>query len=288
MRLLSWMPPSVAVFVYTTVFKPKPLRLLAQAVIKRMIPRQIQIEGATLLLNQDDAVISGSLTLGCYESFARTFFATQLQPGQCVIDIGANIGLYTVMASQRVGPAGRVIAIEPDPVNISFLRGTLELNEMSNVTAVQAALSNETGSGLLFLDNLNKGRHCVFDPSGKRPSVKVELCRLDDLLDRLSVKTVDLIKMDVEGAEFLVVQGMTRMLEANPRLRIMTEFWPWGIRRCGGDPAALLATFRSARFEVHEVTDRECKLVPPAEDQRLLGLVRERQRTDLFLRRSQG
>jgi hypothetical protein len=136
------------------------------------------------------------------------------------------------------------------------------------------------------LNELNKGDHRIYDAAGNRPSVEVDLYRVDDLLDRLNVKRVDAIKMDVQGAEALAVEGMSRMLASQPNLRIMMEFWPWAIQRSGRDPAQFLEGFRRAGFQVSEVTDRQCEPRAPSDDKKLLALTRERQHTDLFLQKS--
>src|SRR2546422_10463960 len=108
MRLLSWMPPSAATFIYAVCLKPKPVRAAAQWIVKRIIPSRLTVDGIELVMNQDDAVVCGALTLGCYESVPRRIFRCLLKPGMTVVDVGANIGLYTAIAAGSVGPAGRV------------------------------------------------------------------------------------------------------------------------------------------------------------------------------------
>src|SRR2546427_5260387 len=91
MRLLSWMPPSAATFIYSVCLKPKPVRAVAQWLVKRIIPSRLTVDGIVLVMNQDDAIVCGALTLGCYETFPRRLFRDLLKPGMTVVDVGANI-----------------------------------------------------------------------------------------------------------------------------------------------------------------------------------------------------
>ena len=98
-KLLSWMPPKLAAWIYTVLLKPAPIRALAQRVICRFIPEEMPVRGVSLVLNQDDAIVSGNLALGCYETYNLDIFESLLRPGMCVVDVGANIGLYSAVAA---------------------------------------------------------------------------------------------------------------------------------------------------------------------------------------------
>ena len=284
-RPLSWMPPSAATFVYTTLLRPRPLRLLAQWVVKRWIPPRLEVDGVRLVLNRDDAIVSGALALGCYEGGPRRLFAAILEPGMTVVDVGANIGLYTAIAGRIVGPRGRVVAVEPEAVNCGFIRETAALNGLDHVVVVEAAASDAAGRGALFLNELNKADHRIYDRSGDRPSVEVELLRLDDLVERLGLDRVHVIKMDVQGAEAMALDGMVRTLSDHPGIRLMMEFWPWGIRQAGRDPGRVLAELRRLGFEVFEVGDTGCAFRDPGRDAELAGRTLERQHANLLLQR---
>src|SRR5258705_9563600 len=132
MRLLSWMPPSAATFIYAVCLKPKPVRAAAQWIVKRIIPSRLTVDGIELVMNQDDAVVCGALTLGCYESVPRRIFRCLLKPGMTVVDVGANIGLYTAIAAESAGPAGRGVAVEPQGPNRRPIPQTPELNPVQN------------------------------------------------------------------------------------------------------------------------------------------------------------
>src|ERR1700689_999285 len=107
----------VAEFVYTVMLRPKPLKAMANAVIRWCIPSRLKRHGAVILLNQQDAVVSGAITFGVYERAETAFFCAVCRPGMTFLDIGANIGYYAALASGRLGPHGRMIRLEPDPEN---------------------------------------------------------------------------------------------------------------------------------------------------------------------------
>jgi len=257
---------------------------LAQALVKTMIPEKISIRGVDLLLNKQDAVVSGALSLGCYETELLERFETALRPGMTVIDIGANIGLYTIIASRGVGPSGSVIAIEPAQENCSFIERSLALNQMRNATVFQKALGDKNGLISLFLCSNNKADHRVYDKSGTRKSVPVEMVRLDDLLKTTATSSVDVIKMDVQGAEAFALAGMRETLRTNQGVKVFMEFWPWGLRQAGSDPLKLLRDIRELGFKIYEFSDRTAEAIEITDDLELKCAL-ERQHANLFLER---
>jgi FkbM family methyltransferase len=284
--LLRWLPPSAAAYIYTVILKPKPLRALAQWVICKIIPAEILFREVRLVLNQRDAIVSGNLALGCYETGNLDVFENLLQPGQCVLDIGANIGLYSALACKRVGPTGRVIAVEPSAENCGFIRQTAERNGFAQLSVNQKAAGASRAEAFLYLCSNNKADHRVFDQSHQRDRVPVEILPLDDLLDGLQVTRVDVMKIDTQGYEAFVFDGMKRLLQDKRPLKIMMEFWPWGIEQSGRQPAELLQTIKAHGFTVTEIGDDGVSAAPLTDFTAILNLRLERQHTNLLLERS--
>src|SRR5580704_1223481 len=104
---------TVAEFLYTVALRPKPLKAIANAVIRRCIPRQVTRHGAVIVLNPNDPVVSGALTFGVYEKPETAFLLSVLRPGMTFLDVGANLGYYTALAIARVGKQGKIVALEP-------------------------------------------------------------------------------------------------------------------------------------------------------------------------------
>lgn len=281
--LLWWLPPSAAAFIYTVFLKPPPLRKLAHLAIQRMIPPELELYGVKVALNRRDAIVSGNLALGCYETYNLEFFRTLVQPGMNVLDVGANIGVYSAIGSRLTGPEGRVVAVEPSRDNCEFIRRTKSMNGFENLTVVQRAAGDRTGEARLYLNELNKADHRTFDPDGNRAYVSVDMVRLDDLVREMSLDAVDILKIDVQGFEAAVLDGMTALLGQERPLRILMEFWPWGVRKAGADPSVLLDRIIAHGFSVYEI-DGDAGTVRLLDDPRaLLTRSREREHADMFL-----
>jgi FkbM family methyltransferase len=159
-----------------------------------------------------------------------------LWPGMTVLDIGAHHGLYSLLASLRVGSKGRVIAFEPSARERTHLERHVRLNNCHNVVLEPAALGNETGEAELFLaDGYEDCCNSLRPPAvqGRTHTVRVPVLRLDDVLQKLEVRKVDFIKLDVEGAERDVLAGAQNLLKTSPRPVILVEVYdirtlPWG------------------------------------------------------------
>jgi FkbM family methyltransferase len=161
-----------------------------------------------------------------------------LQPGMTVLDIGAHHGLYTLLASKRVGGKGRVFAFEPSPRERRALNLHALLNFCRNVTVESVALGNQEATADLFVvQGGQTGCNSLRPPiviSGTSP-VRVRVTRLDSWLATHNVERVDFIKLDVEGGELEALKGAAELLKRRPRPVILAEVQdirtaPWGYR----------------------------------------------------------
>ena len=178
---------------------------------------------------------------GVFGEYETELVKEIVKPGAVVIDVGANIGYFTLLFSHLAGEGGKVYAFEPDPKNHELLLKNLDVNKVGNTTAVKKALSNKTGKTKLFLDQLNLGDMSMAAGNIDNPAgfLEVETITLDEYLAGEQEKRVDFIKIDVQGAEALVIEGAEKTIKtAKPK--ILLEFWPWGLRNLGSDPEALL------------------------------------------------
>ena len=184
-----------------------------------------------------------------------------------VIDIGASIGYYTIIAGKYVGKNGKVFAFEPEDRNFSLLSRNIVSNNLYNVIALKVALAGQSGDGLLYLDKDNKGHHSLSPP--KNPAAKeavlVELDTLDNILEKYGSPQIDLIKIDIEGAETLALEGMKKTIIKNPELVLFTEFYPAAIKRLGHSPFKFLADLQGAGFSLFEI-DEDRKSLKKVED----------------------
>jgi FkbM family methyltransferase len=148
--------------------------------------------------------------------------------GDTVVDVGAHIGLYSLIAAKRVGPSGKVIAIEPDPENFKILKKNILLNQLSNVEALECAVYSTRGKLRLFLPELEQGRtifNTVMQDRARTSTnfLEVEANTLDNILESINITEVNWIKIDVEGAELEVLKGAVNTLSSNKNIALVVE-----------------------------------------------------------------
>ncbi len=207
------------------------------------------VNGMTMFLDtRDHGIGKPLLTAGAYEPEETAFVRSALSPGDVFVDVGANVGYFTCLAARIVGPEGLVFAFEPDPRNFRLLSRAIEANRFENVVLERVAIGDRSGSIRLYRSSLNHGDHRIYDSGGGRCAIKIRMTSLDEYFAGRRT-AVDFLKMDIQGAEFLALRGMERLLEASrDRITILTEFWPSGLRRAGADPGAFLEFFESRGF----------------------------------------
>ncbi len=179
------------------------------------------------------------LTLGRWETPYTTLFTRMLAPGQTVLDLGANHGVYALLAAQAVGPAGRVHAFEPNPRLAHLVDMSLRLNGFGGWAEVHpVGASDAPGTArLVFVDSFSGGGTVAAGAEAARhPGVDCRLVVLDEMFADPGFRP-DVVKMDVEGHEGRVLRGMRGMLERSPGIRLMMEFAPEMMAR-SGVPAA--------------------------------------------------
>jgi len=219
--------------------------------------RTVTVQGHRMALHEfaRDRYLSPSLAhTGLFEPFQTEWVAGEVRPGDVVLDLGAHIGYYTLLFARLVGPAGRVIAFEPDPDNFRLLRHNVTLNGYQNVSLYPKAVSDRCGKAQLFLSPDNAGDHRLHAEGESRQSVDVEVVTLDSVLGSYS-GPIDLIKMDVQGSEGAALAGMRTHLARRPRVKLLTEFWPYGLLKAGYDPARFLAELQGMGFRLYEISE---------------------------------
>lgn len=193
---------------------------------------------------------------GKFEPSETQFISQHLRPGMSMIDVGANLGYHTTHAARLVSPSGRVLAIEPDPYNFALLKRNIAWNALASVTPLNVALGAADGVANLYCSPENLGDHRLFcGPADGRRSVPVPVVRLDDLCNEHAMASVDLVKMDVQGYEPYVLQGMQRTLRNNPRLIVITEFWPVGMEAAGSSAEAFFEAFAPHGFTAYRLDE---------------------------------
>jgi FkbM family methyltransferase len=196
-------------------------------------------EGFRIHVDPTDYAVGHTVArTGSYEPEVSATLREVLEKGATFVDIGANIGWFSLLGASLVGPAGRVIAVEPNPLNVALLRRSAEDNGFDNIEVLEVALADAPGVVALETDGSN-GRVIAINGPPPKPvaaSFVVATYPLDALLDRAGVGRVDTMKIDVEGAEPLVLRGATKML-ARDRPVIISEFFPLALDSSPGGSA---------------------------------------------------
>jgi FkbM family methyltransferase len=171
--------------------------------------------------------------------------------GAVVVDAGANIGIYSEFLSRCVGPTGVVHSFEPSPDNFKRLRAaTLKL---SNVRLSQAAVGDHSGKSELYLsDKLNVDHRAYMAAGDSRRAVPIEIVALDDYFK--PGERVDLIKMDIQGYELHALNGANRLLEDNPDIKLLIEFWPYGLKQAGTNWIDVIAALEVKGMVIKQVS----------------------------------
>jgi len=199
----------------------------------------------------DDPVSQSISSSGSWEVFESELIWKSLVPGDTFVDVGANLGYFSVLAADRVGPSGCVIAFEPEQANFALLQNNIGLNPFSHYHLHNVALSDVEARGHLFLNLANRGDHQIYASTG-RMAQAIVMHRADDLLP---VDTpIRLIKMDTQGAEHNIIRGMQQTIARNAdELLLITEFWPRGLARCGGDAREMLHMLLGLGFKPYVI-----------------------------------
>lgn len=222
----------------------------------------VESEGLTIFLNPADKVITQMLMdSGTYEPETTATIHDLLGPGDTFIDVGANIGWFTLIASREVGDQGRVVAFEPEPQSFEFLRRNVEFNKCSNVILEEKALSDKPGNVWLYIADTNKGGHSFFESPERSARVKVQALPLDEYLKGMEGE-IDLVKIDTEGAEGIILEGMRDAIQTRQRMSIVLEFTPGVLREGGRDPAAFFDPLLDSDYKLYVIDSPSGSLVP--------------------------
>ncbi len=172
----------------------KPLKWLFRGVTMR-------IRGGPLQGKRWHITTRSRFLLGTYEPAQTRLFQQTVKAGDVVYDIGAHVGHYTILASVLVGNTGQVIAFEPVPANLYYLRDHVQMNDCDNVMVIAACVAEASGTGKFQRMGTGSGH------ISENGQLAVRTVTLDELIQAGTIPAPDCMKIDVEGAEYLVLQG---------------------------------------------------------------------------------
>jgi len=197
-----------------------PIRLIYYFLKFHLRRKFVNINGYKLFINRKDYRGCSDILKGTYELEETEIVKQAVKKGDVVVDLGANIGYYTLLLSKLVGKNGKVFSFEPEPKNFALLKNNVKTNKCSNVILENKGVSDRTGKAKLWLrSDSNKGGHRLI-PINKSihhsKPIEIDIITFDDYFK----DKIDFVKIDVEGAEIMVLKGMKNALKEKIKLLI--------------------------------------------------------------------
>jgi FkbM family methyltransferase len=172
------------------------------------------------------------------------YLKKEIKSGDIVLDIGSNIGFYAAIISDLVGPQGMVHCFEPDRTNFKHLSNVL--SSRKNVVLNNVAVADKPGKINIYTSHRLNVDHRTYKPEQYDDSYTIDSISIDEYLGVNN--EVNFIKMDIQGFELSALKGMVNTLKRSKDLRILTEFWPYGLKSAGTSAAELIALINSIGY----------------------------------------
>jgi len=219
---------------------------------RRFIPAprhetEVVVEGGYRLVLPPGLPSARRLLTGTYEPEVTATVRALLAPGMRFVDVGANVGYYSLIGAQAVGAAGHVYAFEPERQVFKYLELNARRNAIPQLTLICKALADTTGS-MPFISSALEGGFLSFSSASLAMTGSVDTVRLDQFFSDAGWPAIDLIKLDVEGAEGSVLAGMSELSTRNPKLQVIMEFNVVAMHRARSSPAHISSLLRQLGF----------------------------------------
>ena len=241
------------------LYKINWIKKVITPIVNTLKPNYIIIQGNKLYIDKKDAVVSQELVIsGTWEEYETEVFKKNINKGDTVLDIGAHIGYYTLIAAQLVGDKGKVYAFEPDHKNFSLLKKNVEVNGYKNVVLVNKAVGEIDGKIELYLDDENTGDHRIYVSDARRKGITIEVVTLNNFLK--NNEEVNLIKMDIQGSESSALKGGSNIIKENKSIKILTEFWPKGLKLSGSSSNEFINLLIKNKFYIYDINESDKKM----------------------------
>jgi FkbM family methyltransferase len=230
--------------------------------MSKLIPEKTETESGTMYLDREDMAVSGSLALSKFEPYETAIFKEMVKPGMTIVDIGAHIGYYTLLAAKQAGPHGKVYAFEPEPKNFALLSKNITANNANTIKTFNTALSDQSGTRELFIEKYNKGHHSFAKNVNTVETIRVTTTTLDETMKNNGSPEINILKIDVEGAEPIVLRGMRETIKRSPKMTIFTEVYPRSMTKLGESAEAYLNELTSMGFTLSVIDESKGTITP--------------------------
>ena len=209
--------------------------------------------GSKFRVRPSDFVENRICFFGTWEPSITHQFENLLKVGDVVLDVGSNIGFYSVLSAKLVGPTGKVLAFEPSRSIRERLNFNLELNQLNNVEVVPQGAWHEPGQAVLNLVDGNRGSSSLGEISNSSSSESVELSRLDEAVPEELIERIRLLKIDVEGSEWAALQGASGLLDRASNIAVICEVCPERLATLSGSVEELVDFMASRGFSARVI-----------------------------------
>ena len=220
----------------------------------------VNLDGNTLFIDSNDKLAVETYLKTEYEPGTTNFLKTILKKGMNVINIGANIGYFTLLAAREVGPDGKVFAFEPFPQTVELLKKNILVNGFENVTIESKAVSNKTDFAILLTGGSSLHNFISKKKFPQLTEIKVPTITVDEFLKHKNIN-IDLIFIDAEGQEPLIFEGMKKTLE-NKNLKVVFEYNPFTLKFSDTTPNDLLDKIQKMGFLLYLIDENTSSLKP--------------------------
>jgi FkbM family methyltransferase len=213
--------------------------------------------GSTIEVDLNERIERQMYYFGWYQRHQSQFLRANLRKGDVFVDVGAHIGFYTLLGASAVGAAGVVHAFEPNPVTFERLGENIRMNGYYHVKAWPFAVTNKLGRSALHLTTTTGelGWSSMFGDGIE--DVPVETLTLDDCIRRCGLQHVDVVKIDAEGAELRIIEGMSEILRSMPPRLIMVELHGPALGWAGATPAEVVQSLESFGYSCYQLNYKD-------------------------------
>jgi FkbM family methyltransferase len=225
----------------------------------------VNFYGGKIFLNLKESPMMRRRALGVYEYWKTRLFMDLVKPGMTVVDIGANKGYFSLLSAMLMNDRGRVISFEPSKDNCFWIRKSIQANDYKCIKLYQCALSDKKGQAT-FYPGKKSGwgslRFSAYSSASKKQPITIHTQRLDDVLNTEGINNINILKIDVEGADFLVLKGAENTLRKSHNMKLIMDI---DVR--GKEKKQLFDFLTSCDFKIYKI-DRELKAVTKIDEVR--------------------
>ena len=246
-------------------------------------PNFITIQNQKMFLDPKDSL---QLSLnGVYGEFETKIVKNEIKPNDVVIDIGAHIGYFTLLFAKLVGPEGKVFSFEPEPKNFELLTKNIEINNYDNVITESKIVSDKNEKCTLYTFETSSGANRIYKPNenANTKPIEVDSISLDEYFKNSEfLKRIKFVKIDVEGAELLVLKSMKSIFQNNNNIKLLLEFNPKFLLEIGSKSSDFFNLLHSESFSIFFIDGKNHKLIPLNSDTELDPKLFENDVVNLF------